>query len=406
MVKKSIVSSFTLLLVLAVNVIPVLADTPTPIPTDPYDRPLPSCPSEPLDTGALLKPDFAFRCSHCLPATSTPTPGGYVIPTTDFDYNDCPGGTITPVPTSRVRPLAVDDGNDQAGGGFICPSNPLYTPEAASTPTVNVPVVTSTPAGPEFYWQELGYSEIDKSPSTVGYFEGTRVVSPRSNDIVFLGFIKENIADNCCYISTGVKWIWGDSGSQTDGWYDIRYQAGWVANDFTGNSSWFADRDAAIQSAGFPSYNLRPSSIAQISGLSIWPWANGAAGGEAYASIRVMALYYGIKPTPTPEPGQTSTPVPGCSQWDYADSTPVLGTDPDAWANMLIPGDCFELVPAFTFQIPAYGDRAAQQVGWDQIRICPTYVRLPSFRVFRYDVPLDLAVVPLALFLVGLISKL
>lgn len=388
--------------------------------------PSPICPSY-IDMTTPVSLDYAQRCGFCIPQ-GTPTPGGIgitpiTVPTIEEmctvtpSGNSCTYATHIPdwaetqfpgfeVPDTCVwGPYTDEDGvtypdlnlyqcgylNPTAVVGWTCP----YVPDQ-NTPT---PRPTSTPTVYEVF---LGTSTVNDTNSSCHFgIEGNWVSVPNTNGLSPL--IGVRVAGNGLVGNDGYR-------SNLSTQNQVRYQI--EGTMFEPQRTYITN----FRNTNYPSYTLWYRDVLpnNLTALTDWACAIHTLSYDFYG------IYYGIAPvneptlTPTPDCNVMGTAVAAtaiaessCGIPEYRDDKPIIGWD--GWS--IEPGTCQTILPAFNFSIPAVsGIWEASTVGWGGVELCPILVTIPKMEINILDqtitLPIDVFVIPVVAWLIGLIIKL
>lgn len=123
-------------------------------------------------------------------------------------------------------------------------------------------------------------------------------------------------------------------------------------------------------------------------------WYNGNTTGYLFP------ICYGTGNQPTPTPTVEPTPG-GCGTYQYqADEPPLV----DYGGLSILQGECVPILPAINIELPAVGELIpAISLHSEGVSICPKWVDLGTFAIAEYEIPGDILLLPLLVFLLSLI---
>lgn len=332
--------------------------TATPVPSTATQTSLPPCASG-ISNVSGLDPNWLASCGHCV---TTPTPTSqYVI------------GTAIPTGAS-----------------------------GSPTPTSELPTATATPEGPQLVIEYLdGVSQDWNHGGGQFWLSGsiyydTQIVGHK------VGFVYETIGTaGSCQFKRSPSDMWtGTSDGVPPGGFDGRkfisipdafsivwWHAG--LSPFPNNEAldaWIDEKlgtDVLRYSPGALILGPEDNNV----------WTHWEMGWSCAGSIRVNAIAivgYGELEEQTPPENMS------CTEPAYRDETPIVSYG----GFQQLGGTCYTLIPGFMFTIPSiFGLTEEFSLGADTYQLCVQWYSFPELAILTLQIPLDLVILPAAVWL-------
>lgn len=365
----------------------VSAQTPTPVKQCPVITP--------NATQGFLDPDWLASCGDCpsiFPPTMTPSGPERTLQaqltavagTMAAVYPTCVPGT--PVPTSEVGTGAlIDPGGDGTG----CVPAPTMTP---------VPVTPTLQA------------TLNTTPQVVYY---TVDFTNNSNASYYAGF--DYTAAQLCTVGTNVSIVaYAVAGSASAGgtnqqWYmqDLPLYKDFVLSKNV-VSTFYGRYDWAWLQAGSPAV-FNTGTIVPVNWAEPKYRIKGRfAVNDAYLPVtfsfswgKALCYSHQVQSTPTPVP----TTIPGqCENYKYVERKSPI--DIPTFSTELIPGECFDLIPAMPEALILKDTSGNPLVVLPHVQICPLYYELPVWEVFGLVVPTSIFLLPFAIMILAMVMSI
>lgn len=401
--KRVLIILFLVVQVLSVVVYPVNAQTPTP-PNN-----LPECPGYPPQYPLSFA--YVQRCGHCAQQNVTPTVAG----TQYFK-------TIA-VPTIVYKTLASSLGHAGVTPGVTL--TPTSLGHADVTPGVEI-TNTPTPDGTLTPFPT-------PIPNIDGYWEFKSV---RVYGSAYSGYRRMVFGVNYSTPYTGYN--------VDDGWKLLGqfYGRTWTGsttifskypNDPGGPYTYWLQWPQNSGQNHYPSYPVLPENQQQrdifatvaslptgISAGALSYGSNNLALTNEWTTNRAdptVWVIYGkwhepapiptATPTITPTVTATATPLGLCSQYEYMNYDPVANLGDFSVTD----GECVKIVPDWSLDIPEVNiiglyEFTGYSLTIPSLAVCPKWVSLGQMSIMGFDLPADIMLVPVIMFLVGFIAVL
>jgi hypothetical protein len=322
--------------------------TSTPVPSTATHTPLPPCASG-ISNISGLDPNWLASCGHCV-STATPTSQyviGTTIPTGD---TSTPGTTATPAQTATSTPSPWQLHYASSPGGEYPAASSQFTmetdPEVAGRIVGMAVAYLDQPSAQQArnLTSETGYSGF--STWSGGSLAGRTVV------------------------------IWAPA------------QAYMAPNAAADRAAFVGERDWFSWTGGFGEFWI----VGQEAGY-IGMWIAQIGPGFASHFQPIGYVYFGEplsgEATPTPS-------VVSCTQPTYRDETPIVSYG----GFQQLGGSCYTLIPGFSFTIPSiFGLNEEFNLGADTYQLCVQWYSFPELSILTLQIPLDLVILPAAVWL-------
>lgn len=332
--------------------------TSTPVPATATQTALPPC-AQSINNLSGLDPNWLASCGHCV-STATPT-SQYVIGTA---IPTGAGGTPTPtseLPTATATPegaqLVIEylDGVshdwDHGGGQFWLSGDIYYDSEIVGHKVGFVYQTTGTAGSCQFKRSSSNIWTDTSDGVPPGGFDGRRFISiPDVYSIVWW--------------HAGINPF--SSNEAMDVWIDEKLGA-----------------DVLRYSPGALILGPETSNV----------WARWDLGWNCAGSISVNAIAivgYGELEEQAPPENMS------CTEPAYRDETPIVSYG----GFQQLGGTCYTLIPGFSFTIPSiFGLTEEFTLGADTYQLCVQWYSFPELAILTLEIPLDLVILPAAVWL-------
>lgn len=341
--------------------------TSTPVPYTATPTPLPPCPQS-IQNVSGLDPGWLASCGHCV-TTATPTSQyvyviGTALPTWD-PASPSPTAYGTPTPAGTPTPgMVIEPLNDitvRVYGGGTWPNGLAWRgggtnlPISAIGPRVGLVVRVagingcSERTSPSDFFNAGGNTDLNP-----GY---TYLLLPPRNSLV-------------------------------PGWYDYPALAAAFPNDAS-LANW---RNTAVPQATIVNYGM-----VIVPPTNTNPYVQYQMGYYCSASIYADFIHEGV--VVFGELSATATPSGGpmtCNEPAYRNEEPIV----EYGGFNQLGQSCYTLIPGFSFTIPSiFGLNEEFTVGADTYQVCVQWYSFPELVILSLTIPLDLVILPAAVWL-------
>lgn len=342
--------------------------TSTPIPPSVTPTSQPACPTQSIESVSALDPGWLATCGHCV---QTPTATSqYVIGTSPATSNPLtPSPSATPLPSS--------------------------SPTASTTPTQS-PIVIETVIGVSETWNHAGGQ----------YWLGKDIYYDSQIEGYKIGYVYQTTGDggSCSWKRMGSDMWTNTSDDNPAGGLNGRLFISMPADN---SNLWFQNGlgDAFADQAAMDSWidaNFGTGALYLPSGsLLLGPsdnnvWARWELGWSCTGTVNVdvvAIIGYGTLPQ---QPTVSPTPAVSCSEPTYRNEEPIV----DYGGFEQLGSTCYTLIPGFSFTIPSvFGLTEEFTLGADTYQLCVQWYSFPELSILDVVIPVDLVILPAAVWL-------
>jgi hypothetical protein len=347
---------------------PYVFSTATPVPATATPTPPAPCPTQAIQSVEALDPGWLATCGHCV---QTPTATSqYVIGTVQPTWN-----ALTPSPSATPLPSA--------------------SPTASVTPTQS-PIVIETVSSASNSWVHNGGQ----------YWLGQDIYYDSQISGYKIGFVYLTTGNvgSCSWKRMGSDMWTNTSDDNPVGGLDGRlfvsmplYTSNeWSLNGLGNAFASQADMDDWVDSH-FGADAIHASSASLILGPgdnNVWArWELGwSCTGTVNVDVVAIIGYGSLsqQETATPEPSAS------CSEPVYRNETPIV----DYGGFDQLGSTCYTLIPGFSFTIPSiFGLTEEFTLSADTYQLCVQWYSFPELSILDITIPLDLVILPAAVWL-------
>ncbi len=337
--------------------------TATPVPVTATPTLQAPCPTQSIQSVNSLDPGWLATCGHCIETPTATSP--YVIGTIPPTWNP-----LTPSPSSLPA-----------------------TPTSSATPTQS-PIVIEAVTGASNSWVHNGGQ----------YWLGQDIYYDSQITGYKIGFVylTTGSGGNCSWKRMGSDMWTNTSDANPSGGLDGKLFVSmpldtsnqWSLNGLGNAFANQADMDNWID-AHFGADAIHASSASLILGPSdnnVWTrWELGwSCTGTVNVNVVAVIGYGSLSQQPTPEPDVS------CSVPVYRNETPIV----DYGGFAQLGSTCYTLIPGFSFTIPSvFGLNEEFTVGSDTYQLCVQWYSFPELSILDITIPLDLVILPAAVWL-------